>query len=98
MPLIRLADVSIAFGVHPVLDHADFQLDPGERVGLIGRNGEGKSTLIKVIAAIIPPDHGEVWRQPGIKVAMLEQEPTLPEQATIYDAVADALGDLGHWI
>lgn len=98
MPLIRLADVSIAFGVHPVLDHADFQLDPGERVGLIGRNGEGKSTLMKAIAALIPADSGEIWRQPGIQVAMLEQEPTLPEQATIYDAVADALGDIGHWI
>ena len=98
MPLIRLSDVSIAFGVHPVLHHADFQLDPGERVGLIGRNGEGKSTLMKAISAIIPADSGEIWRQPGIQVAMLEQEPCLPEQDTIYDAVADALGDIGHWI
>ena len=98
MPLIRLTDVSVAFGVHPVLDHADFQLDAGERVGLIGRNGEGKSTLMKAIAAIVPADSGEIWRQPGIQVAMLEQEPLLPEQATIYDAVADALGDIGHWI
>jgi len=98
MPFIRLADVSIAFGVHPVLDHADFLLDPGERVGLIGRNGEGKSTLMKAIAGQVAADSGEIWRQPGIQVAMLEQEPTLPEQATIYDAVADALGDIGHWI
>ena len=98
MPLIRLSDVSIAFGVHPVLHHADFQLDPGERVGLIGRNGEGKSTLMKAISAIIPADTGEIWRQPGIQVAMLEQEPCLPEQDTIYDAVADSLGDIGHWI
>ncbi len=98
MPLIRLSDVSIAFGVHPVLDRANFQLDPGERVGLIGRNGEGKSTLMKAIASITPTDSGEIWRQPGIQVAMLEQEPSLPEQATIYDAVADALGDIGHWI
>jgi len=98
MPFIRLADVSIAFGVHPVLDHADFLLDPGERVGLIGRNGEGKSTLMKAIAGLAPADSGEIWQQPGIQIAMLEQEPTLPEQATIYDAVADALGDIGHWI
>jgi len=98
MPFIRLACVSIAFGVHPVLDHADFLLDPGERVGLIGRNGEGKSTLMKAIAGQVPADSGEIWRQPGIQIAMLEQEPTLPEQATIYDAVADALGDIGHWI
>ena len=98
MPLIRLSDVSIAFGVHPVLDRANFQLDSGERVGLIGRNGEGKSTLMKAIASIVSADSGEIWRQPGIQVAMLEQEPILPEQATIYDAVADALGDIGHWI
>ena len=98
MPSIRLADVSIAFGVHPVLDHADFLLDPGERVGLIGRNGEGKSTLMKLIAGQVAADGGEVWRQPGAQIAMLEQEPALPEQATIYDAVADALGDIGHWI
>jgi len=98
MPFIRLADVSIAFGVHPVLDHAEFLLDPGERVGLIGRNGEGKSTLMKAISGQVLADSGEIWRQPGIQVAMLEQEPTLPEQATIYDAVADALGDIGHWI
>jgi ATP-binding cassette subfamily F protein uup len=98
MPFIRLADVSCAFGVHPVLDHADFLLDPGERVGLIGRNGEGKSTLMKIIAGQVACDGGEVWRQPGVQLAMLEQEPALPEQATIYDAVADALGDIGHWI
>ena len=98
MFLIRLTDVSIAFGVHPVLDRANFQLDPGERVGLIGRNGEGKSTLMKAIASMVSADSGEIWRQPGIQVAMLEQEPILPEQATIYDAVADALGDIGHWI
>ena len=98
MPVIRLTDVSIAFGVRPVLDHAQFQIDPGERVGLIGRNGEGKSTLMKAIAGQILPDSGEVWRQPGIRVAMLEQAPSLPGQATIYDATADALGDIGHWI
>jgi len=98
MPFIRFDAVTIAFGVHPVLDHADFQLDPGERVGLIGRNGEGKSTLMKALAGIIPVDSGEIWRQPGLRIAMLEQEPSLPEQATIYDAVADALGDIGHWI
>jgi ATP-binding cassette subfamily F protein uup len=98
MPFIRLADVSIAFGVHPVLDHVDFQLDPGERVGLIGRNGEGKSTLMKAIAAAIPIDGGEIWRQPGIRIAMLEQAPTLPIGTTIYEAAADALGDIGHCI
>ena len=98
MPLIKLSDVSIAFGVQPVLDRAEFQLDPGERVGLIGRNGEGKSTLLKAIAGRIGADSGEIWRQPGIRVALLEQEPSIPNQATIYEAVADALGEIGHFI
>ncbi len=98
MSLIRLTDVSIAFGVHALLDKANFQLDPGERVGLIGRNGEGKSTLLNILAGVIQPDSGEVWRSPGLRLAMLEQAPALPEQATIYDAVADALGETGRWI
>ena len=66
MPLIRLTDVSIAYGVHALLDQAGFQLDAGERVGLIGRNGEGKSTLLKIIDGEVLPDHGEVWLQPGL--------------------------------
>jgi ABC transport system ATP-binding/permease protein len=98
MALIKLSDVSIAFGVHPVLDHAEFQLDPGERVGLIGRNGEGKSTLMKVVSGLVNVDSGEVWRQPGLRIAMLEQEPELPENASIYQATADALGEVGRLI
>jgi ATP-binding cassette subfamily F protein uup len=98
MALIKLTDVSIAFGVHPVLDHAEFQLDPGERVGLIGRNGEGKSTLMKVVSGLVNIDSGDVWRQPGLRIAMLEQEPVLPDNATIYQATADALGDVGRLI
>jgi ATP-binding cassette subfamily F protein uup len=98
MPLLRLTNVSIAYGTHALLDNAEFQLDAGERVGLLGRNGEGKSTLMKIIAGNILPDHGDIWRQPGLKLAWLEQAPDLPADATIYDAVASGLGDLGHWI
>lgn len=98
MPLLRLINVSIAFGTHALLDNAEFQLDAGERVGLLGRNGEGKSTLMKIIAGNILADHGEVWREPELKLAWLEQAPNLPEQATIYDAVASGLGELGDWI
>ena len=64
----------------------------------MGRNGEGKSTLMKIIAGNVHADHGEIWRQPGLKLAWLEQAPDLPADATIYDAVASGLGDLGHWI
>ena len=98
MPLLRLTNVSIAFGTHALLDHADFQLDAGERVGLLGRNGEGKSTLMKIIAGNVHADHGEIWQQPELKLAWLEQSPVLTSDMTIYDAVASGLGDLGQWI
>ncbi|MCD2449066.1 ATP-binding cassette domain-containing protein [Methylicorpusculum oleiharenae] len=98
MPLLRLTNVSIAFGTHLLLDNADFQLDPGERVGLLGRNGEGKSTLMKIIAGNISADHGDIWKQPELKLAWLEQAPDLPDEATIYDAVASGLGELGQWL
>ncbi len=98
MPLIRLTNVSIAYGTHALLNNANFQLDPGERVGLLGRNGEGKSTLMKIIAGNTQPDHGEIWRQPELKLAWLEQAPELVGESTIYDAVAAGLGELGQWI
>lgn len=98
MPLIRLTNVSIAFGVHALLDNAAFQLDPGERVGLLGRNGEGKSTLMKIIAGDIHADHGEIWQQPELRIAWLEQSPNLDSNASIYDAVASGLGELGQLI
>ena len=98
MPLLRLTNVSIAYGTHALLDNANFQLDAGERVGLLGRNGEGKSTLMKIIAGNVQADHGEIWRQPELKLSWLEQAPELPGDASIYDAVAGGLGDLGHWL
>jgi len=98
MPLLRLTNISIAFGTHALLKNSDFQLDAGERVGLLGRNGEGKSTLMKIIAGNIHADHGDIWRQPELKLAWLEQSPDLPDDATIYDAVAGGLGELGEWI
>jgi ATP-binding cassette subfamily F protein uup len=98
MPLLKLSNLSIAYGTHALLNNAQFQLDAGERVGLLGRNGEGKSTLMKIIAGAVLPDHGEVWKEPQLKLAWLEQIPNLPDESTIYDAVAEGLGDLGHWI
>ncbi len=98
MPLLRLTNVSIAFGTHALLDNAEFQLDAGERVGLLGRNGEGKSTLMKIIAGSIHADHGEIWHQPELKLSWLEQAPNLEDTATIYDAVAGGLGELGNLI
>ncbi len=88
----------MAYGTHALLQNSEFQLDPGEKVGLLGRNGEGKSTLMNIIAGKIQPDNGEVWREPELKLAWLEQTPDLDNEATIYDSVASGLGELGDWI
>jgi ATP-binding cassette subfamily F protein uup len=94
MPYLTLDHASLAYGLTPLLDHVDFQLDPGERVGLIGRNGTGKSSLLKAIAGEIKLDDGTVWRQPGIRLAYVPQEPPLDPAHTVFEAVADGLGNL----
>ncbi len=98
MPLIKLSKVSIAFGTHDLLDKADLQLNVGERVGLLGRNGEGKSTLMKIIAGEILADDGEVRRKSGLKLALLDQSLELSNTDSIYDVVAGGLGEVGEWI
>jgi ABC transport system ATP-binding/permease protein len=92
MPLIQLSSVSLAFGHRPLLDHADLVIEPGERIGLIGRNGTGKSSLIKLIEGSIVPDDGNLWRAPGLKVASVPQEPEFEVGATVFQAVAEGLG------
>ena len=94
MPLITLENASLAYGHHALLDHAGFQLDPGERVGLIGRNGAGKSSLLKVIAGDSKLDDGSLWRAPGVGIAYVPQEPSLNPEHNIYEAVAEGLGEL----
>lgn len=94
MPLITLDQASLAYGHHPLLDHADLQLDPGERVGLIGRNGAGKSSLLKAIAGEIKLDDGTIWRAPSVHIVYVPQEPALNPSHTVFEAVAEGLGDL----
>jgi ATP-binding cassette subfamily F protein uup len=95
MPLISLSQACLAFGHVPLLDHADFLLDAGERVALIGRNGSGKSSLL---AALAGPEHGghlddgEVWRQPGLRLAYVPQEPLLDPEASVFEAVVAGMG------
>ena len=74
MAIITLTDVSLAYGHHPLLAHVDFQIEPGERVCLVGRNGTGKSTLFRVVNGEAIPDDGEVWRQDTLRVSHLEQD------------------------
>lgn len=95
MPLLTLSNVSLAYGHVPLLDKVDLQLDKGERVCLVGRNGAGKSTLLRVLQGQAEPDDGELWRRDGLRLACLEQEVPADSGSSIYDAVAEGLGDLG---
>jgi ATP-binding cassette subfamily F protein uup len=91
MALFSLLDLSHAFGGAPVLDHVNFQVDPGERVCLVGRNGAGKSTLMKLIAGDMKPDSGQVFRQPGAHFARLVQEVPKDLAGTVHDVVASGV-------
>jgi ATP-binding cassette subfamily F protein uup len=96
MPLVTLSRGRLAFGHHLLLDDAEFQLDARERVGLIGRNGTGKSSLLKVFAGEAALDDGDLWLAPHTRVAYVPQEPAFDADSTVYDAVALGLGDEGR--
>ncbi|MGI8548536.1 MAG: ATP-binding cassette domain-containing protein [Gemmatimonadaceae bacterium] len=91
-----MQDVSIAFGGPPVLADASMSIERGERVCLLGRNGAGKSTIMKLLDGTIAPDAGEVVRQTGLTVTRLEQEIPDNIDGTMYDVVATGLGDTGR--
>jgi ABC transport system ATP-binding/permease protein len=93
LPLITLDRVSLAYGHVPLLEHAQLALEAGERVGLIGRNGSGKSCLLRIAAGIAVPDEGELWREPGLAVGMVEQEPVLDSARTVFEEVAEGIGE-----
>jgi ABC transport system ATP-binding/permease protein len=95
MPLVSLEHVSIAHGHLPLLDDASLQIEPRERVCVIGRNGTGKSTLLQIISGDQLPDAGNVWRQPGLRIARLVQDVPLSADRPVFDVVAEGLGDLG---
>jgi ATP-binding cassette subfamily F protein uup len=93
--LLSLDSVSLAFGHVPLLERAGLRIEPGERVCLIGRNGTGKSTLLKIVSGEQLPDAGSVWRAPGLRVSRLDQEVPGAADRTVFDEVASGLGDLG---
>ena len=91
MALITLLDAQLAFGHVPLLDHADFSLESQERVGLIGRNGAGKSSLLKILAGMEKPDDGSLQVQGNTRIAYVAQEPLLDAQASVFSAVSAGL-------
>jgi ATP-binding cassette subfamily F protein uup len=98
MPVASLNHISLAFGHLPLLDDAMLQIEPGERVSLVGRNGTGKSTLLQILSGEQRPDAGSVWFQPGLRVARLAQDVPLSTNRLVVDVVADGLGELSELV
>ena len=91
MALITLLDAQLAFGHVALLDHAGFSLEANERVGLIGRNGAGKSSLLKILGGMEKPDDGSLQVQAGTRIAYVAQEPNLAPEATVFEAASEGL-------
>jgi ATP-binding cassette subfamily F protein uup len=95
---MRLDQVSLAYGHRPLLDHVDLEIRRGERVSLVGRNGTGKSSLMRLISGEVVPDDGSVWIRPGIRIGHLAQEVTLDSSFKNQDSVFEVVaGGLSGW-
>ncbi len=92
MALIALSDVSLGFRGPPVLDRRNLTIEPGERVCLLGRNGTGKTTLLRLLQGALEPDRGEVIRQQGLRTAMLPQQVPQDLHGSVFDEVARGFG------
>jgi len=95
--LVTLYDVHLAFGHHALLDGAQLAIHADERIGLIGRNGAGKSSLLRLIAGSLPPDDGEIMRAGGLRIAAVAQEPDLDPAQTVLDIVAADYAHAEDW-
>ena len=93
MPLFRLTDIYLAYGTQVLLDKVNLTIQPGERWGLLGRNGTGKTTFMKLLNGSIKADGGEFWKEPEIRIAYLDQELPASSTMTVFDYVADGLAD-----
>ena len=95
MTLLSLESVTLSYGLPPLLEEVSFAIERGERICLIGRNGAGKSTLLRIISGKIQPDSGSVRAGQGVRIARLAQEIPQHADASVFDLVAEGLGDLG---
>lgn len=91
MALITLLDAQLAFGHVALLDHTTFSLEAGERVGLIGRNGAGKSSLLKILGGLAKADDGQLQVQNGVRITYVAQEPDLNPEHTIFESASDGI-------
>lgn len=98
MPLITLNAVDYSIGGPLLLEKVDLAIDSGERIALIGRNGAGKSTLLRLLSEDLKPDDGEIRREGGVRVSRLEQEVPAGAAGTVFDVVAEGMGELGAWL
>ncbi|QNQ96507.1 MULTISPECIES: ATP-binding cassette domain-containing protein [Pseudomonas] len=96
MALLKFTNVSLAFGVTPLLDGVSWQIERGERVCIIGRNGTGKSSLLRIVKGEQQADDGEVWRAPAIKIGELPQELPRADDRSVFDVVAAGLAGVGE--
>ncbi len=95
MALIKFDDVSLAFGHVALLDKVSLQIDPGERICLLGRNGTGKSTLMQILRGAVTPDDGSVWRQQNVRIAWLAQEVPADQTQSVFDVITAGLEGVG---
>lgn len=95
MTLLKFSDVSLAFGAMPLLDKVSWQIARGERVCIIGRNGTGKSSMLRLVKGEQRPDDGEIWRAPGLKIGELPQELPVADERSVFDVVAEGLDGVG---
>lgn len=93
MSLLTLHDIEMAFGGPPLLEGVSLQIEEGDRLCLLGRNGTGKSTLLKILAGELPPDGGEIMRRQGLRVALVSQESPPGCSGSVFDVVATGMGD-----
>ncbi len=94
MPLLTCSNLMCRLGHHVVFENVAASIEPGERIGLVGRNGTGKSTLLRLFEGVLEPDEGRIDRQRGMRVGSLPQEPVFPEGATVRDVAASAFEEL----